>query len=276
MTVEHRTMTIEDLRMVLGWATEEGWNPGADDAEAFLAADPDGFFLAVEDGDPVAAISVVNHSQSFAFLGLYLCRPSHRGRGISYALWQHAIAHAGERTIGLDGVPDQQANYALSGFLRAGNTSRYSGAVAPVTDAGVRPATEADGPALVALEAEASGWNKPDYLTAWFRSTEGRATFVTERGGVIDGLATVRRCRQGAKIGPLVASDEDSARRLLSHAAAWAGADLVIDVPSTSARLDALVRSLELTPSFDTARMYRGPYALPRSELFAVGTLELG
>ena len=71
-----RRMTLADLETVLEWAADEGWNPGVEDAEAFLAADPEGFFVTEDDGVPVAAISVVNHSPDFAFLGLYLCRPS--------------------------------------------------------------------------------------------------------------------------------------------------------------------------------------------------------
>ena len=48
--IHHRTMTPDDLRTVLDWAAAEGWNPGHDDATAFHAADPEGFFVAEEDG----------------------------------------------------------------------------------------------------------------------------------------------------------------------------------------------------------------------------------
>ena len=114
--IEYRTASIQDLYLILDWAAEEGWNPGWDDAAAFHAADPKGFFLALDDSEPVAAISVVNHSDTFAFLGLYIALPSHRRKGIGLGLWRHAIKHAGDRTIGLDGVPDQKANYAASDF----------------------------------------------------------------------------------------------------------------------------------------------------------------
>ena len=45
MEISFKHMTLSDLNMVLDWAGEEGWNPGLEDAEAFLASDPDGFFL---------------------------------------------------------------------------------------------------------------------------------------------------------------------------------------------------------------------------------------
>ncbi len=62
MSVTHRRMTKADLGLVLDWAAAEGWNPGLDDTAPFHAADPDGFFIAVEDEKILAAISVVDVS----------------------------------------------------------------------------------------------------------------------------------------------------------------------------------------------------------------------
>src|SRR5690606_17979527 len=100
MTARHmnvRRMSGADLAAVLGWAADEGWNPGLADAGPFVAADPRGFFLAEVGGQPAAAISVVNHDDGFAFLGLYICRPAFRGQGVGHALWREALAHAGDR-----------------------------------------------------------------------------------------------------------------------------------------------------------------------------------
>lgn len=271
-----RHMTLADLETVLEWAADEGWNPGVEDAEAFLAADPEGFFVTEDDGVPVAAISVVNHSPDFAFLGLYLCRPSHRGRGIGYALWQHALEHAGHRTVGLDGVPEQQQNYVRSGFAHAGSTVRYAGKIEPVRDGAIRLARPDEAGQLIAMEAEASGTDKPAYLAAWFTNTGTRKTFVLGKDGKIDGIVTVRKCRTGAKIGPLIASDAAGALRLIRHAADAIDPALMIDVPAASAALDALCRSLGLDATFHTARMYRGRETSGRRDFFAVATLELG
>ena len=38
-----RPLTREELDVAVGWAAEEGWDPGRGDAEAFWAADPGGF-----------------------------------------------------------------------------------------------------------------------------------------------------------------------------------------------------------------------------------------
>ncbi|MEM7491566.1 MAG: GNAT family N-acetyltransferase [Pseudomonadota bacterium] len=274
--IRHRHMGPGDLRTVLGWAAEEGWNPGLDDADAFLAADPDGFFL-TEDGEaPVAAISVVNHGPGFAFLGLYLCRPEYRGQGIGHALWRHAIGHAGDRTIGLDGVPAQQANYARSGFVHAGETVRYVGPIPGRRGAGIRPAGPGDLDDLIALEAAASGTPKPAYMGAWFAGTDNRRTFVLTEGGRTVGLVTIRRCRSGAKVGPLVAPDTEGATALLAHAAAAMGPEVTIDLPHGTDGLARHCLDLGMAPSFRTARMYRGTPPMRGPAVYAVGTLEIG
>ncbi|MFQ6546505.1 GNAT family N-acetyltransferase [Aestuariibius sp. 2305UL40-4] len=270
--IRHRRMALEDLRRALDWAAEEGWNPGLDDAEAFYAADPGGFFVAEEDGKPVASISVVNHNDDFAFLGLYICRPECRGRGIGFALWEEAMAHAGQRTIGLDGVAEQQANYARSGFVLAGTTRRFSGDLTGREVAGIDPADTADIPTLIDREAQCSGVRKEDYLSAWFRDTAHRKTFVASSTGFV----TVRRCRDGAKIGPLIAEDENTARDLIAAAAAAFPGPFSIDVPDSAPTLAGICETLGLSVTFETARMYRGTPPVTGDGLFAVTTLELG
>ncbi len=150
-------MSPADLGTVLDWAADEGWNPGHDDAAAFLAADPAGFLVRKVSGRPVSAISVVNHSESFAFLGLYLCHPDFRGRGHGLAIWNAGLAHAGARTIGLDGVPAQEANYARSGFLRQGGAARFTAVPGLPCTAATRPARPEDIAGLLERERRATG-----------------------------------------------------------------------------------------------------------------------
>lgn len=272
-----RRLTVEDLDTVLEWAAAEGWNPGWDDAEAFHRADPAGFFGAEVDGRLVAAISVVNHTPTFAFLGLYICQPDMRGKGIGLALWQHAVAHAGERCIGLDGVPDQQENYRASGFVLTGQTTRYTGPLAIGEAGGVREAQAADLEHLIAREGRASGVIKPGFMEPWFAGTARRRTWVDGPVGTPRSLATLRECRSGYKIGPLVAEDEASTRRLLCRNAEITGsAEVSVDVPASAAPLARMLEQMELAPGFVTARMYRGGAPTGAAPFYAVATLELG
>lgn len=273
--IEFRNATLEELAMVLDWAANEGWNPGIDDAAAFFAAEPKGFFVAENaSGEILAAISVVNHSDDFAFLGLYIVRPEHRGKGIGLGLWQHALKHAGGRTVGLDGVEAQQQNYAASGFSHVGGTTRFSGAIHGKADPDIRPAEPSDVAWMIEQEALVSGAIKPKFLRAWFATTEMRTSLVLKEKGA---FCTVRQCRSGFKIGPLLAESSADAHRLINHAASIFDAPATLDVPETSTGLRRLCERLELVPGFKTARMYRGPFAKKRSNsYFAVASLELG
>lgn len=271
-----RRATLPDIARMLDWAAEEGWNPGLDDAAAFHAADPEGFFVAEIAGEPVAAISVVNHSETFAFLGLYLCRPEQRGQGIGYTLWQHALAHAGNRTIGLDGVPEQEANYAKSGFILAGRTRRLTGSVRQ-EDLELPLAGPEDFAELARVDQAANGTSRDAFLREWLRESPSRKTVLLREGTELIGFATARLCRRDCKIGPVVAPDAAAAIMLTYHAAAAVSAPTVIvDVPDTSAAFGTMLRKVGFTEGFATARMYRGHAPRHIDDLHAVATLELG
>ena len=273
-----RPMSLDDLRRASEWAASEGWNPGLEDAEAFHAVDPDGFLMGWLDGEPVAAISVVRHSDSFGFLGFYLCQPDFRGKGYGLAVWQAGMAHLGSRTVGLDGVPAQEPNYRQSGFALAHHTRRHAGIVPGMAHAGYRPAGSADLPALLEMDRRISGTDRTAYMSSWLTRTETRHTIVAEPDDRIIAFGTIRACREGHKIGPLFAPDASTALHLIEALVASAGADLImIDIPDPNTAAVAIAEDLGLKPVFSCARMYRG--ALPDRKVewvFGETTFELG
>ena len=123
-------MRPDEIAIAVDWAAAEGWNPGLADAACFATVDPGGFLIGELDGAPAATISCVNYDARFAFLGFYIVRKDLRGRGHGLRIWNAAIAHAGARVIGLDGVVAQQENYKKSGFSLAYANVRYGGTVA--------------------------------------------------------------------------------------------------------------------------------------------------
>lgn len=271
-----RTATLPELSRILDWAADEGWNPGIEDAEAFFAADPGGFFVADDDGTPVAAISVVNHSDSFAFLGLYICHPDWRGTGLGFALWTHAIAHAGGRTIGLDGVLAQQDNYARSGFELAGRTRRLSGSLSREPRR-LALAQERDLETIRALDRAANGFDRAAFLAAWVAEHPTRKTVLLETAGRVTGFATARLCREVCKIGPIVAPSDTDAMTLAGQAAAALGqTDISIDVPMGQPDFARMLEARGFQEGFATARMYRGPAPAVDATLKAIATMELG
>src|SRR5215469_9531743 len=96
-----RVATADELAIAIKWAAQEGWNPGRNDAKCFYAADPEGFFVGLLDGEPVATISAVVYDDSFAFAGFYITRPDMRMHGFGLKMRRAATRHMGSRTVGL-------------------------------------------------------------------------------------------------------------------------------------------------------------------------------
>src|SRR6266436_45019 len=122
---EIATASADDVRLIMDWAKDEGWNPANTDSVAFHAMDPGAFLMGRLDGEPVACISVTRYGAGFGFLGCYIARPQVRGKGYGIQLWRAGMKLAAGRNVGLDGVPAQQANYQKSGFRLAWNNVRY-------------------------------------------------------------------------------------------------------------------------------------------------------
>jgi hypothetical protein len=281
-----RTLTLPEVAMLIEWAAGEGWNPGLHDAAAFHATDPDGFLGGFLGDEMVAGISAVAYGADFGFIGLYICRPDRRGKGYGKAVWDAGMARLAGRTVGLDGVPAQQRNYAKLGFAAAYRTFRYGGvpkigvdaAVLPAAGAtaGVRPITPDLFPAVAAFDRAHFPAPRDTFLCRWL-DLPHVALAVTAGGSTVQGYGVARACRTGFKIGPLLARDQATATTLLSALAEASGDAVHIDVPETSSSFAALLERAGMTRGFETARMYRGPApAVALDHIYGVTTLELG
>jgi ribosomal protein S18 acetylase RimI-like enzyme len=277
---EIRKMARADVAMAIDWAAAEGWNPGVHDAEAFFAADPEGFLVGLLDGEPIATISVVRYGASFGFLGLYIVRPEFRGRGYGLKLWNAGLAHLGQRTIGLDGVVAQQDNYRRSGFDLAHRNVRYQGAggARGLDAAGVVPLTDLSIDEVIRYDAQLFPAERRPFIDSWIR--QPRCTALGQvRDGRLAGYGVVRPAQTGYKVGPLFADAPEMAAALLDQLAARVPADatLYLDVPETNTAAVALAQSRGMSVVFETARMYAGSApALPLHRIYGVTTFELG
>ena len=88
----------------------------------------------------------------------------------------------------------------------------------------------------------------------------------------------MRLCRQGHKIGPLVAENAADAGALLAALIQGAGAsEVFLDVPEPNRAGVALAEAHGLKPVFETARMYTGPAPdLQPERIFGITSFELG
>jgi len=272
-----------DWDQVVEWAAQEGWNPGRGDAACFLAADPAGFFAGRLNGRIVSAVSVVTYSPEYAFLGFYLVHPDLRGTGLGLATWTAALPHAGDRTIGLDAVPAQQATYRRAGFAPAYANVRYTGRPRPAATAPNRPpgdlvpldSTHLD--AVAAYDRTCFPAERRAFLSAWL-TAPGHTARVLLHQGAVTGYGVIRPAQQGRRIGPLFADTPEAAAALFDALTAESpGDDVVIDVPDLHPAPATLLTARGLTPTSLCTRMYTGPVPPTHTrKVFATTTLELG
>lgn len=273
-----RPMRPDEIATGIDWAAAEGWNPGLDDAACFATVDTDGFLIGEIDGAPAATISCVNYDTRFSFLGFYIVRPDLRGRGYGLRIWNAAIARAGARVIGLDGVVAQQRNYRKSGFVRAYANIRYGGVLAAQgAPRDIVPLEDVPFATVAASDATVFPAPRNAFLRAWI-GAPGHAGRALLRDGELAAWGVIRPCRTGYKIGPLVADDRGAAEAILMALIAdVGGAEIFLDIPEINAEALVLATSLGLAPVFETARMYTGPVQPLRLErVFGVTTFELG
>jgi len=274
-----RTMQPSEVTFAIDLAAAEGWNPGLCDAECFYAADNGGFLIGLLDGEPIGCISAVSYVGRFGFIGLYIVRAEFRGRGYGIQLWKAAMDRLAGQNIGLDGVVAQQANYAKSGFRLSHRNVRFQGKFQQgVRHASIVAAREVGFEQIRDYDRQIFPEPRDVFLQKWLVQPAAGA-FIAIHDGRVSGYTVIRKCRSGWKIGPLAADGLETARELLQAAGSHAtpGEAVFLDVPETNGAAKSLIAEFNLTPVFETARMYTGQNPqIDASKLFGVSTFELG
>ncbi|WP_394827724.1 GNAT family N-acetyltransferase [Pendulispora albinea] len=274
-------MKPDETDLIRNWVAAEGWNPGVHDAKCFFAADPQGVFIGEVSGEPVSMISCVAHDASFGFAGLYIVKRDFRGRGYGYQTWKSGIEYLGARTIGLDGVLEQQQNYERSGFVFAYNHLRFRGEGGGSAPAGLVPLGSIPFEDVLAFDTARAPSPRPRFLRGWLDLPES-VGLASTRNGKLSGFGMLRRCVEGYKIGPLLADDVAAAEALLRGLLAqFPGQPIFLDAPDAAPAPIDLASRFGMKEVFRTARMYTRPVAAPLGGsripgVFGIASMELG
>ncbi|ADP72285.1 GCN5-related N-acetyltransferase [Rhodomicrobium vannielii ATCC 17100] len=272
-----RRMDENGVGLALEWAAAEGWNPGRHDASCFYAADPYGFFLADLDGEPVGCISAVAYDAAFGFLGLYIVKPSYRGRGFGLKLWDTAMAYMGTRNVGLDGVVAQQDNYKKSGFKLAYRNMRYQGTGGGAEPAGLVELSSVSFDEICRYDATVFPAPRARLLRRWI-DQPGAVALGVLSGQSLAGYGVARPSRTGFRIGPLFADAAHIAGALFEGLSSrLRGEPIFLDTTEANPRSADLAQRYGMEPMFETARMYTDGVPAGRSDrCFGLTSLEIG
>ncbi|MPY22638.1 GNAT family N-acetyltransferase [Shewanella psychropiezotolerans] len=278
-----RNMTADELVLALKWALAEGWNPGLNDAALFYRADPNGFFVGELEGEIVAVGSAVTYGKDFAFCGLYIVAPEHRGKGYGLALTKHRLAYCGERNVGIDGVLENVEIYQRIGYQPYYQNRRYQ-KLASYRSQSIEAITVLDNNVsstelntINLYDRQCFPANRETFLKAWMTQSDG-LTLVYRSEGKISGYLVRRPCIEGYKVGPLFADNADIAGVLLNQAQSGIeGETLILDVPENNPAAVALAEREDMQVVFATVRMYqKGMPNIDNGKIFGITTFELG
>jgi hypothetical protein len=275
-----RQMARGEIDLAVDWAAEQGWNPGNHDAECFYAADPNGFLVGLLDNEPVAMVSAVAYEQSYGFMGFYIVKPEVRNRSYGVQLWDAGLKYLKHRTIGLDSVRPDLVSLKKPEFKGAYTNFRFKWTKdeqLPVRPE-VMQLAEVPFPLVTAYDRKVFAFSRENFLKCWVSRPDTVALGIM-RHNELSAYGVIRECREGFKIGPLFADNQDLARSLFEALTrnVEMGALVFLDTPERNADSVNLAKNYGMTEVFRTTRMYnRGEPGLPLDKWFGVTSFELG
>ncbi|HYS36719.1 MAG TPA: GNAT family N-acetyltransferase [Pseudonocardiaceae bacterium] len=263
-----RRLTPADLPDCLLLAQDRHW-PAEEHKWRLLFAVGDVHGIDDPAGGLAAVVVSTRYDRELATIGMMVVAARHERQGLGKRLMCHALANTDATTIWLTATDYGRPLYEKIGFRAIDHCTTYSGHFRPHEPTALRsrPVTEADLPALSAMDAEVFGATRAEVLRRLptflddFRLVEG-PNGPTGYGGRW-------RNTDNTVIGPVIANDLPTARTLLSDLAVSVAGPVRLDLMRERPEQLTWATAHGLQPRGTTTVMIHGD-ALPgdRSRLF--------
>ncbi|MCL5030729.1 MAG: hypothetical protein M1480_17090, partial [Bacteroidetes bacterium] len=261
-------------------ASLDGRNTGLNDPELFYRTDPDGFFIAVTDGNILGSISAVGYDSCFGFIGHHLVLPEFQYTEVEDKLLEVALQKLGDRIVGLNCYESQLPYYSGHGFNPAGKIFTYKGTAdgkAASMESIVSPFMH---PLrlLLDVDKECYPYNREEFLALWLQQPQS-LLFAKMVDGKYSGYGLYSPCAYGYKIAPLICNDPASAGDLLAALVYHMkeGTHFFLDLPEQNEEAIRLAEKMNMKKIKESVRMYNNSepgISLPK--VFGFTNNELG
>lgn len=275
-STEHR-LGAEHLAGCVALSKSASWNQNEADWRLMLSVGH-GWGISLPDGTLAATTLVLPYGKRFAWVSMVLVLPEHRRRGYASYLLGVAIKDLESRALTpiLDATPAGREVYQHEGFQDRWAFSRLAtkSISPPATGDGVRRLEDSDWPWIVELDLAAFGASRERLL----RALAGRLPEAALVSQAKNGFVLGRDGREARQIGPVVASDEQTAMVLLSHALRAVGPPVYVDVAGHAPALREWLEGRGFWFQRPFTRMVRGTEPAPGEErlVYCVAGPELG
>ena len=266
-----RRLGPDDLRRCVALAVDREWSPEEAKWSLLLAAS-EVFGVDAPDGRGLAgAVVLTRWAADYAAVGMMLVAARYERRGLGRALLEHLLRAVGEdATVTLFATDMGRPLYEKLGFKPVRRSVSFIGQFRPTASdnskkrgapslaGGVRVATEADLPDILALDRAAFGADRGQFLTRLPAIADQIAVFEADgpAGRGIAGYAAAwRNNPDSTVIGPLVAPDGETAKRLVAALAAGARTPVRLDLDPDRPELPGWAHAHGLEPRGRTVVM---------------------
>lgn len=266
-----RRLGADDLRNCAALAVDRGWWPERDKWALLLAAS-EVYGVDAPDGNGLAAtVSLTKWGDDRAGLGMMLVAKRYGGRGLGRTCMEYALGVAGKGTdVWLFATDSGRPLYEKLGFKPVRKSVAYRGrfrlnpqakkhdpyAVTADAPGTVRVATEADLPVILTLDRAAYGADRERMLSR-LPSFADRIVVLETSEGIV-GYAAGWRTEAYMMIGPLMAPDGVSARRLVTDVAAHSPVAIRLDIDPERPELPGWANACGLLATERTVVMVYG------------------
>ncbi|GGH61980.1 GNAT family N-acetyltransferase [Frigidibacter albus] len=271
-TLTFDRFTAEHLEGALRLSRQAGWPHRAEDWQMLLRLSRG--VVALAEGQ-VVGTALATPFGGVAMANMIIVDAAMRGRGLGRSLMERAMAlevPEWRLTATADGLP----LYEKLGFVACGRVLQHQGLVAAQNAPdGVEWAVQADLPAMVALDRQATGADRAGLIAELM--AEGQMAVIRD-GAALAGFAALRTFGRGAVAGPVIAASAGDAQRLLTFVFAQRpGGFLRVDT-TEAAGLAPWLAAQGLAPAGGGIAMRRGGAAAPQTpfQCFALAAQALG
>jgi GNAT superfamily N-acetyltransferase len=261
-----RRLQPDDLKRCVALSVDRGWSPERSKWSLLLTAS-EAFGVDAPDGRGLAgAVVLTRWGPGLASVGMMLVAARYGRRGLGRGLMEHVLAEAVGATVTLFATDLGRPLYEQLGFLPVRRNVSFVGAFRPgradasgpagaAGPAGfTRPATEADLPAILAVDRAAFGADRGNVLTR-LPGFADRIAVLADGSGY---AAAWRNTPSSTVVGPLVAPDAVAAEQLIADLAAHAHGSIRLDLDPDRPELPAWAHKHGLEPVGRTLVMAHG------------------
>lgn len=265
--VDVRRLSTADRQACIDLAGDREWPPERHKWGLLLDVG-EGFGIDDPDGGLAGCVVLTRFGSDLAAISMMLVASRYGRRGFGRRLMEHAMAAAGDVTIGLYATSYGRPLYERLGFEANGAALMHFGRWHGEPASGrSRPADAADLPAIIALDTEVTGADRAALIRRLPSFSEGLR--VLEDHATITGYAGTWRNGDNLVVGPVIANNLADARALIADLVVPADISVRLDLDPAHSELVRWALHAGLTHTATSVSMvHNGPLRGDRARLF--------